>query len=139
MIYEGEHSVIDAILEKKRLMDAGGEHDHIRPLLIIDGGLMKGVYGGGAVLAFEELGLASVFTSAVGISSGAPTVAYLLSGEVRKSASLFYEECCSRKFLNMWRFWNQVDTFYFDAVFRGVTGKGIEAKKVLASPVKVDI
>jgi len=45
MIFEGDKGVIDAIKEKKRLMEAGEAHGHIRPLLIIGGGLMRGVFG----------------------------------------------------------------------------------------------
>ena len=51
MIFEGEHSVIQAIKEKKQLMDEGLPHDHIKPMLFFDGGLMKGTYGVGAGLA----------------------------------------------------------------------------------------
>ncbi len=80
MILEGDHSVIEAIKEKKRLSEEDKPHDHIKPLLIIDGGLMKGVYGVGACLALEELGYVDSFTSFGGVSSGAATIAYLLSG-----------------------------------------------------------
>ncbi len=82
MILEGDNSVIDAIKEKKRLMDAGEAHEHIKPLLIIDGGLMKGVYGTGAVMAIHELEFTQAFTGVVGMSSGAVAVAYLLSGNM---------------------------------------------------------
>lgn len=139
MIFEGDMGVIDAIKEKKRLMDAGEAHEHIRPMLFIDGGLMKGTYGVGASLALEELGYKDVFTSLVGVSSGAPSAAYFLSGDVATGASLVWEECCSRKFINAWRFWNQVNTFYFSAVLRGVTGKGLKTEKVFASATELFI
>ena len=117
MIFEGDNSVIEAIKEKKRLMKAGEAHEHIKPLLFYDGGLMKGAYGVGAGLAMEELGLNHAFTSVVGVSSGAPSAAYFISGDTKRGASLVWEECCSRRFINVWRFWNQVDTFFFSAVF----------------------
>lgn len=79
MILEGNNSVIQAIKEKKRLMDAGEAHDHIQPLFIIDGGLMKGVYGTGAVIAIDELGYTTCFSAVAGVSSGAVAAAYLLS------------------------------------------------------------
>jgi hypothetical protein len=53
MIFEGEHSVIKAIREKKRLIEAGLPHEHIRPLMLQVGGLMRGVYGAGGALALE--------------------------------------------------------------------------------------
>lgn len=133
MIFEGDRGVISAIKEKKRLMEAREAHGHIKPLLVIDGGLMKGAYGAGVVIAFEELGYTNVFSNIVGVSSGAPTAAYFLAGEARRGESIYYEESCSRKFINMWRIWNQVNTFYFAAVLRGVTGKGIDVDKVFAS------
>lgn len=139
MIFEGYTSVIVAIKEKKRLMDAGEEHGHIKPLLIIDGGLMKGAYGVGAVIALEDAGLANIFTNVVGVSSGAPSAAYLLAGETRKGISIISEECCSRRLINMWRIWNQVDTEYFMKVLRGSTDKGIDTEKVFASSTHIHI
>ena len=118
MIFEGDKSVIAVIKEKKRLMEEGKPHEHLRPLLFIDGGLMKGAYGIGASLALEELGLDHVFSYVVGISSGAPTVAYLLARETIKGANIMVEEGCSRKTINMWRIWNQVDTKYFMSVLK---------------------
>jgi len=139
MIFEGNSEVIDALKEKKRLKDAGAPHSHIKPLLVIDGGLMKGAYSAGAVIALEELGYTSMFADVVGISSGAPTAAYFVSGEVSKGVSLYWEECCSRKFINMWRFWNQVNTFYFAGAIRGVTGKGISPQEVFSSSTELHI
>lgn len=139
MIFEGDTGVIDALKVKKRLMDAGEKHGHIRPLLFIDGGLMKGTYGAGAVVALEELGFTNVFDNAVGVSSGAPTVSYFVSGDARRGVSIYSEEACNRKFINPWRFWNQVDTFYFAATLRGVTNKGLDMAKMLAARTKVFI
>ena len=133
MILEGDKSVIDAIKEKKHLMDAGEEHGHIRPLLIVDGGLMKAAYGVGAGLALEEAGFSKVFTSIVGVSSGAPSAAYFVSEEVYIGGRLIYEECCTKKFLNVWRFWNQVNTTYLTSVLKGSTGKRINVKKIFSS------
>lgn len=133
MIFEGDTGVIAAIKEKKQLMESGAEHAHIRPLLFIDGGLMKGVYGAGAVLALEELGYTDVFDDVVGVSSGAPTAGYFLAHQARLGVTLYSEEACDRKFINPWRLWNQVDTFYFAGALRGVTNKGLQASRVLAS------
>lgn len=139
MIFEGDKSVIAAIKEKKRLLDAGEQHEHIRPLLVIDGGLMKGAYSVGTGMALEDLGYTDVFSHIVGVSSGAPMAAYFVSGQVKACASVLWEEFSSRKFINMWRFWNQVNTFYAAAVLRGVTGKGIDTQKVFASRTNIHI
>lgn len=138
MIFEGDKSVIDAIKEKKRLRDAGAPHGHIKPVVFVDGGLMKGSYGVGAGLALEELGHTNSFSSVVGVSSGAPSAAYFVSGEVARGASLVWEECCSRKFINPWRFWNQVDTDYFKSVLENGP-KAIEIDKVFDSATKLYI
>lgn len=120
MILEGDKSVIDAIKEKKRLMDAGESHEHINILCIIDGGLMKGAYSAGAGLALEELGYTDVFNTIVGVSSGAPSAAYFVAGQVHKGASLIYEECCDKDFFKLWRFPNQLNVgFLMQALTTG--------------------
>ena len=73
------------------------------------------------------------------ISSGAPTAAYFVAREVQKGAGIFWQECSSRKFINMWRFWNQVNTFYIAAILRGVTGKGLTTDKVFQSTTQLHI
>lgn len=139
MVFEGDRSVIDALKEKKKLAEAGHPHDHIKIMLFVDGGLMKGAYGVGAGLALEELGYNDYFSSIVGVSSGAPSVAYFMSKETRRGASLMWEECCSREFINMWRYWNQVDTNYFIKVIQENSEKGIDVEKVFQSPTELYI
>lgn len=139
MIFEGDSGVIDAIKEKKRLIEAGETHEHIKPVLVIDGGLMKGAYGVGAVLAMEELGYTKVFDSLVGVSSGAPAAAYFVSGEAGRGASVLWSVCCSRKFLNMWRFWNQVNTDYFMSALRPGSDGSLDTSKILQSNTELYI
>lgn len=139
MIFEGDQSVIEAIKEKKRLKDAGAPHAHIKPLLVIDGGLMKGAYGVGAGLALEESGYSTAFSNVVGISSGAPSAAYLVAGEVYIGAGLVWDECCSKAFINKWRVWNQVNTNHLIDAVRGATGKGLDTEKVFAAPTELYI
>lgn len=139
MILEGDESVIDAIKEKKRLIDAGEGHVHIRPLLFIDGGLMKGVYAVGAGLTLEELGYGNVFNSVVGVSSGAPLAAYFVAGETKKGSSILWEECTSKQFLNVWRFWNQVDTKYLIKAISNGSSKALRSENVFASRTELHI
>lgn len=134
MILEGDNSVIDAIKEKKRLMDAGESHDHIKPLLIIGGGMMKGVYGVGAVRAMDELGYNNVFHTAAGVSAGAPTVAYLLGENTRTGGRVIYEDGCSKIFFNIWRWSNPLNSKFFQEVVEGKTGKPIDADRVISHP-----
>ncbi len=137
MILEGDSSVIDAIKEKKRLMETGEEHGHIKPLLICGGGLMKGVYGAGALIALYELGYQNVFSTAGGISSGVPALAYFLSDGARHIASLAQDESCSPNFLKPWDFKNTVNIDYFLGVLQGATGKAIDFEKMFNSPTEL--
>lgn len=137
MIFEGEHSVIQAIKEKKNLIDSGQPHEHLRILCIQGGGLMRGVYGVGAALALEEMGHTNTFTSLVGISSGAPIVAHFAAGTTSEGLSLLMEDCCDPEFVNPWRFWNQVNSKHFIDVVRSHPKKKIDINKVFANPAQV--
>ncbi|MCB9814728.1 hypothetical protein H6784_04915 [Candidatus Nomurabacteria bacterium] len=139
MIFEGDHSVVEAIKEKKRLMDAGKEHDHIRPLLIQGGGLMRGAYGAGASLALEELGYTNTFTSMVGISSGAPLIAYFAAGNAKVAKSIFIKDCADKRFVNVWRFWNQADTKYLINIISSDEKKKLDFDKVSSNPADLYI
>lgn len=138
MIFEGNRSVIDAIKEKKKLIATGQPHDHIRPLLVVDGGLMKGAYGTGAVLAIDELGFTSTFSSVVGISSGAIAAAYLLSGNTI-GGSVMYEEACTKEFRPRFNFKNVINVHFFERVLAGDTGKGLLFDKIFSHTVKLYI
>lgn len=139
MILEGDRSVVAAIKEKKRLMDLGEPHEHLKILCIADGGLIKGAYSVGVGLALEELGYTDVFTDFVGVSSGAPSAAYYLGGNIYEGGTLIYDECCSKRFLNRWRFWAPVDTNYIVDVLKGVTGKALRLDKIFSSPTKLHV
>lgn len=138
MILEGDSEVIQAIKEKKRLMDEGKSHDHIQPLLIIDGGLMKGTYGTGAVLAIDELGFTKTFKSVVGISSGAVAASYLLSANII-DGSVMYEEACSKEFRPRFNLTNVINVHFFERVLAGDTGKGLLFDKIFSHAVKLYI
>lgn len=139
MILEGDMSVVRALKEKKRLMEIGQPHDHLKILLICDGGLIKAAYSVGVGLALEELGYTNVFSDVVGVSSGAPSAAYLLGGNINVGSTLVYDECCSRQFLSRWRFWAPVDTNFIIDVLRGTTGKSLKIKEIFASPSRLHI
>jgi predicted patatin/cPLA2 family phospholipase len=131
--------VVATIKEKKRLMDAGETHDHLKILCICDGGLIKGAYSVGVGMALEELGYTDVFTDLVGVSSGAVSVAYYLGGNTYEGGTLIYDECCSRRFLNPWHFWAPADTQYIVDVMRGFTGKALNFNEIFASRTKLHI
>ena len=134
MILEGDNRVIDALKEKKRLMEAKQEHGHIRPLLMVGAGLMKGVYGAGAMVALEELGYRQVFSSAVGLSSGAPTLAYFLAGQAAVLPGLIAEDVASTKLIRPLHLRNVVNLEYFVDILRGATGRGLNFPALLRTP-----
>jgi predicted patatin/cPLA2 family phospholipase len=73
------------------------------------------------------------------VSSGAPSAAYYLGGNIYEGGALIYDECCSKRFLSRWRFWAPVDTNYIVDVLRGVTGKALRPEKIFNSPTKIHI
>ena len=134
MIFEGDTAVIQAIREKRRLMETSQPHDHIRPLLIQGGGLMRGAYGVGTALALEEMGYTNSFSALVGISSGAPIVSHFAAGSTKKGLSVLQDVCCHPDFLRLARFWNQVDTKRFMDAMRYDERTNIDVTEALANP-----
>ncbi len=137
MIFEGEHSVIEAIKEKQRLIEVGEKHDHLRVLCIQGGGIMRGAYGVGGMLALEEMGYTKTFASLVGVSSGAPVIAYFSSGETQKVIDLLINDCLDKSFVNLWRFWNQVNTQHFIDVVKKHDKNKINLQKVFDNPAEI--
>lgn len=102
--------VVDNIKKKRELLDhpdsPENQEAEIRPLLLILGGGMKGPYSAGQVVGLNESGIpADTFDNIVGISAGAGAAAYYAAGpeQTKKRASLFYEECATRDFIDIWR------------------------------------
>lgn len=83
-------------------------HEHIRPLLLILPGGMRGAAGAGSILALHQAGFANVFQAVVGISTGAPIGAYFLSGHAAsvQGASLYYQDLATPEFINLRRLKN---------------------------------
>jgi len=118
MFFEGSKEVFTRLFEKQRLLAArDSRHSNIRPLLLILSGTMRGVYGGGQVIALERFGLSEVFDTVVGVSTGTPTAAYFLAKQAVLGTSIYCEECITDKFISPWRL--KVDVGYLADVFRG--------------------
>ena len=101
-----DSSIVARLFRKKELLERNDpEHAKIRTLLIVLGGGLRGVSGGGAVVALDSLGLNKVFDIAIGASAGSPNTAYFLTGEekVRIGTSIYYDELRGRRFINLWR------------------------------------
>lgn len=100
MDYEGSTEVLRSLFRKQELLTNGDEaHTSIRPLYLILSGVNKGANGVGHCVALQHHGLAHVFDWAAGVSTGAPTVAYLLAKQAPLGASVYYEECTTNNFI----------------------------------------
>jgi predicted patatin/cPLA2 family phospholipase len=131
MLFEGKVStIVEAMKEKKSLIEKGRADDGPRILFVGCGGVIYGCEGGGTVTAFQEAGYGEVFDWVFGLSTAAPGVTYFLSGNPRLGATIYSEECCSSKFLSPLRLHKPIDTGFLDLVFRGSTGKGFNLNRV---------
>ena len=124
MEFKGNPEVLANLWKKKRFMAANdAAHEAIRPALIVLSGSMRGVYGAAQALALDWAGLRDVFDWGIGISAGAPTVGYLLAGQMETGLSIYLNECSSSAFISMTRALlkgKPVDLDYIASVFRGV-------------------
>lgn len=110
--------LIDHLQQKKALLEAGDpSHEDIRTALIIGAGAMRGVYSGGVVIGLEELGMTEVFDDVIGISAGAATAAYFLSGQAELGTTIYYEELASKEFIDVKRRKNVLNVGYLEEVF----------------------
>lgn len=110
--YEQWHEHLKEVLQRlqlrRRYLDSpddpeSQEGKEIRPLLLILGGGMKGPYSAGQVVGLNEVGItADTFENIIGISAGAGTAAYYAAGpeQTKLGASIFYEECASKTFID---------------------------------------
>ena len=68
-------------------------------ILILEEGIMLGVFGAGVVTAFQEANLYPRILGVCGSSSGAHNAAYFLSQQTRLGSSIYYDELSGSKFI----------------------------------------
>jgi predicted patatin/cPLA2 family phospholipase len=139
---EGSAKVLERLFEKKRLMEEGKPHQHIRPLLMILGGSLRGVYGGGCLIALEKHGLTKVFDNVIGISTGAPSGAYFLTSQTELGSTIYLEECVKHPFFSLKRLAPggspAADVDFLLNVYRGKVGnKKLNQLELKKSPSKL--
>jgi len=117
----GNTLVVKNIRLKKEMLDSGNsDHERIKTAIIFEGGGMRGAYEDGVAIALAELGMGEVFDTVVGISRGAITGAYFLSGQHEQCVPIL-ELLATSEFINRL---NPVigkktlDMKYIDKVFR---------------------
>jgi len=83
-----------------------------RIMLVILGGGLKGPYSAAQVLGLHAAGVPpETFTDIIGISTGAPVASYYMAGPEQTAigTSIYYEECTTKEFINLPRFWKVMD------------------------------
>jgi len=114
-------SVVENIRLKRKMLYLGNpKHERIKTAIIFEGGGMRGAYEDGVAIALAELGMGEVFDTVVGISRGAVTGAYFLSGQHKQCVPIL-ELLANSEFinrLNLVRGKKIVNMEYMDKVFR---------------------
>jgi predicted patatin/cPLA2 family phospholipase len=101
--------------------------------LVVEGGGMRGVYSGGALVGMEELGLSKTFDAVYGESAGAINACYFLAGQGGFGIRIYVDDLTSLKFANPLRLGTMLDVRYaIDVVVKTI--KPLQVEKVLASP-----
>ncbi|MEI6267181.1 MAG: patatin-like phospholipase family protein [bacterium] len=119
--------VIERIINRRT-----GVSDEFKIGLIIEGGGMRGVFGGGAMIGLESLGLTNCFDHVYGTSSGSCSGAYFLSGQAKDGASIYWEDLKWFNFIKPWKLQKIMDLdFLFDVVMKKV--KPLKTRKLISS------
>jgi predicted patatin/cPLA2 family phospholipase len=128
-----EHPVVQEIVRRRREGLSGNSGHRAKLGLVVEGGGMRGVYSGGALVAMEELGLGRVFDEVYGESAGAINSCYFLAGQGAFGIRIYLEDLRSLKFVNPLRIGRMLDVEYaIDVVVRRV--KPLNVASVLSSP-----
>jgi len=95
--------------------------------LVVEGGGMRGVISGGALIALERLGLTSAFDEVYGESSGAINACYFLAGAAALGGRIYLEDLTSLRFINPLRRGKILDMdFLVDEVMTRITPLPVE-------------
>lgn len=116
--HEGTHTVFTEAFSRIHKKDDSS----LRPCILFLGGVMRGVYGGGGARALERAGLSEAFYAGVGVSTGAPALAYFLAKQAGVGTSIYYEECTTWRFLRPFGH-NITDISFLSDVWRGKKGE----------------
>ncbi len=101
--------------------------------LVVEGGGMRGVYSGGALLALEQLGFGAVFDEVYAESAGAINASYFLAGQTHLGIRIYLEELQTLLFINPFRTAAILDIDYVvDVVLKQRKPLAVDA--VCASP-----
>src|SRR3990170_3981468 len=96
------HPVIRAIRGRMRAggRRPAGESPSSKLGLVVEGGGMRGVISGGALLAMDALGLAEAFDEVYAESAGAINGSYFLAGQAVLGSRIYFEDIANARFIN---------------------------------------
>lgn len=118
------HPVLAEIRRRRQVLRAGGSLDGLGTKLglVVQGGGMRGLYSGAALVALEEAGLADVFDEVYGESAGATNASYFLAGQADFGMRIYLRDLANLRFINPLRIGRILDIDYLvDHVMRHVT------------------
>ena len=109
-----DQEVIEHLLAR-----AVGKKDKRKIGLIIQGGGMRGAFSSGAAQGLDDVGLTDCFDYIYASSSGSCAAAYLLSGQIQKAGSIYWNHLYGLGFIRPWRLSKIMDLDYLcDDLFR---------------------
>ena len=86
----GSPGVLRALAERGLARRRGDASDDGRRIgLVVEGGAMRGVVSGGALVGLADLGLTDAFDVAYGASAGAINLAYFVCGAGERGAQIY--------------------------------------------------
>lgn len=100
--------------------------------LVVEGGGMRGVLSGGALVAMEELGLTEAFDEVYGESAGAINGSYFVAGQAALGCRIYLEDIPNSRFIDPFRLHRVLDMdFLIDEVM--AKAKPLDPTRVVAS------
>jgi predicted patatin/cPLA2 family phospholipase len=125
------------VIEEIRRRRAGGEPlPGVKLALVVEGGGMRGVISGGALVALEKLGLCGVFDEVYGESAGAINACYFLAGQAEFGSRIYADYLSTLRFVNPLRLGTILDIGY--AIYDVVGGSmRLDCDAVLRSPSRM--
>lgn len=82
-------------------------------IIVIGGGVLRGVFGAGVVTSFQKSNLYPRVHSVYGISAGAHDGAYFITNQIDIVSSVYFEELIKNKFVKLKKIF-----YYFKSLFK---------------------
>jgi predicted patatin/cPLA2 family phospholipase len=129
---EESRSFFDRLLIKRQLYRAGDiKHESTRTAVIASGGGMAGIFAAGVLYGLEQSDFSDVFDVAVGVSSGAASLAYFITRQAVTGRSIYTEDLAGNKFIKFQKGMPAVDVDYLEDIFR--TKKPLDVSTLVQS------